>query len=208
MTKVLVLHSVSIVRSALAALLRSEGGFDVTCAGWRTGARRGESLRPDVTVVDLDCPGASAALADGTATGTPTGSAGPLPEPPPPLLVLATPGAPGSLRRGVRAEARGYVDKEGSPGRLVRAVRKVAAGERFVDASLASALLEADDVPLSPRELSVLARAAEGDSVAEIAHALHLASGTVRNYMAAVTRKTGARNRIDAIRISRQAGWV
>ncbi|MFJ6940586.1 response regulator transcription factor [Streptomyces sp. NPDC101132] len=205
MTKVLVLHSVSIVRSALAALLRSEGGFDVTCAGWRTHARRGESLRPDVTVVDLDCPGASAALQDGTAA---TGCAGPLPEPPPPLLVLATPGAPGSLRRGVRAEARGYVDKEGSPGRLVRAVRKVAAGERFVDASLASALLDADDVPLSPRELSVLARAAEGDSVAEIARALHLASGTVRNYMAAVTRKTGARNRIDAIRISRQAGWV
>lgn len=63
-------------------------------------------------------------------------------------------------------------------------------------------------MPLSPRELSVLARAAEGDSIAEIARALHLASGTVRNYMAAVTRKTGARNRIDAIRISRRAGWV
>ncbi|WP_438318759.1 response regulator transcription factor [Streptomyces sp. HUAS TT3] len=204
MTKVLVLHSVSIVRSALAALLRSEGGFDVSCDSWRTCARRGGSLRPDVTVVDLDCPGASAALEAGTATG----SAGPLPELPPALLMLATPGAPGSLRRGVRAEARGYVDKDGSPGRLVRAVRKVAAGERFVDASLASALLDAGDVPLSPRELSVLARAAEGDSVAEIAYALHLASGTVPNYMAAVKRKAGARNRIDAIRISRQAGWV
>ncbi|GAA3071836.1 hypothetical protein GCM10020254_14590 [Streptomyces goshikiensis] len=68
--------------------------------------------------------------------------------------------------------------------------------------------MEADPMPLSPRELSVLARAAEGDSIAEIARALHLASGTVRNYMAAVTRKTGARNRIDAIRISRRAGWV
>ncbi|MEU8437455.1 response regulator transcription factor [Streptomyces sp. NPDC029216] len=202
MTKVLVLHSVSIVRSALAALLRSEGGFDVASAGWRTAARQAESLKPDVTVVDLDCPGASATLGAGA------GSAGPLPESSPALLVLATPGAPGSLRRGVRAEARGYVDKDGSPGRLVRAVRKVAAGERFVDASLASALLDADVVPLSPRELSVLARAAEGDSIAEIAHALHLASGTVRNYMAAATRKTGARNRIDAIRISQKAGWV
>ncbi|MEV7415309.1 response regulator transcription factor [Streptomyces sp. NPDC089919] len=204
MTKVLVLHSVSLVRSGLAALLRCEGGFDVTSAGWRTAARQAESLRPDVTVVDLDCPGASATL--GAAAGT--GAAGPRSEPSPPLLVLARPGAPGSLRRGVRAEARGYVDKDGSPDRLVRAVRKVAAGERFVDASLASALLDADEVPLSPRELSVLARAAEGDSVAEIAHALHLACGTVRNYMAAVTRKTGARNRIDAIRISRKAGWV
>ncbi|MCX5015308.1 response regulator transcription factor [Streptomyces sp. NBC_00555] len=202
MTKVLVLHSVSLVRSALAALLRSEGPFEVTSAGWRTAVRQAESLRPDVTVVDLDCPGATAVLADnGRADGQVLTS-------PSPVLVLASIGAPGSLHRAFRAEARGYVDKDGSPGRLVRAVRKVAAGERFIDASLASAFMEADPVPLSPRELSVLARAAEGDSIPEIARTLHLASGTVRNYMAAATRKTGARNLIDAIRISRRAGWV
>lgn len=202
MTKVLVLHSVSLVRSALAALLRSEGSFEVTSAGWRAAARQAESLRPDVTVVDLDCPGTTAVLADGgrayhQALASPST-----------VLVLASTDAPGQLHRAFRAEARGYVDKDGSPGRLVRAVRKVAAGERFIDASLASAFMEADPVPLSPRELSVLTRAAEGDSIAEIARTLHLASGTVRNYMAAATRKTGARNLIDAIRISRRAGWV
>ncbi|KPI02671.1 two component transcriptional regulator, LuxR family [Actinobacteria bacterium OV450] len=202
MTKVLVLHSVSLVRSALAALLRSEGPFEVTSAGWRTAARQAESLRPDVTVVDLDCPGTTAVLAAGQRTDRQV-----LP-PPSTVLVLASTGAPGLLHRAFRAEARGYVDKDGSPGRLVRAVRKVAAGERFIDASLASAFMEADPLPLSPRELSVLSRAAEGDSIAEIARTLHLASGTVRNYMAAATRKTGARNLIDAIRISRRAGWV
>ncbi|MEU3671287.1 response regulator transcription factor [Streptomyces virginiae] len=199
MTKVLVLHNVSLVRSALAALLRSEGPFEVTSAGWRSA----ESLRPDVTVVDLDCPGTTAVLADhGRAADRQVLAS------PSPVLVLASTGAPGSLHRAFRAEARGYVDKDGSPGRLVRAVRRVAAGERFIDASLASAFMEADPVPLSPRELSVLARAAEGDSIVEIARALHLASGTVRNYMAAATRKTGARNLIDAIRISRREGWV
>ncbi|WP_030299705.1 response regulator transcription factor [Streptomyces katrae] len=202
MTKVLVLHSVSLVRSALAALLRSEGSFEVTSAGWRGAARQAESLRPDVTVVDLDCPGTTAVLADGGCAHHQVLA------PPSTVLVLASTGAPGQLHRAFRAEARGYVDKDGSPGRLVRAVRKVAAGERFIDASLASAFMEADPVPLSPRELSVLTRAAEGDSIAEIARTLHLASGTVRNYMAAATRKTGARNLIDAIRISRRAGWV
>ncbi|MET9963431.1 response regulator transcription factor [Streptomyces sp. NPDC006326] len=202
MTKVLVLHSVSLVRSALAALLRSEGSFDVTSAGWRTAARQAESLRPDVAVVDLDCPGSAAVLgADGRGGRQ-------VLAPPTPVLVLASADTPGSLRRAFQAEVLGCVDKDGSPGRLVRAVRKVASGQRFIDASLASAFMESDPVPLSPRELSVLARAAEGDSIAEIARALHLASGTVRNYMAAATRKTGARNRIDAIRISRQAGWV
>ncbi|MEU6315927.1 response regulator transcription factor [Streptomyces sp. NPDC047014] len=202
MTKVLVLHSVSLVRSALAALLRSEGSFDVTSAGWKTAARQTESLRPDVTVVDLDCPGITAVLSDERRAKSRTGAS------PSPMLVLASTGAPGSLHRAFRAEARGYVDKDGSPGRLVRAVRKVAAGERFIDASLASAFMCADPLPLSPREVSVLVRAAEGDSVAEIARSLHLASGTVRNYIAAATRKTGARNLIDAIRISRREGWV
>ncbi|KOU28785.1 MULTISPECIES: LuxR C-terminal-related transcriptional regulator [Streptomyces] len=202
MTKVLVLHNVCLVRSALAALLRSEGDFEVTSSGWRAAARQAEFLRPDVAVVDLDCPGVSAALLEDA------GATRLLPDSAAPLLVLARADTPGSLGRAFRTRALGYVDKDGSPERLVRAIGKVAAGERFIDATLASAFMEADPMPLSPRELSVLARAAEGDSIAEIAHALHLASGTVRNYMAAVTRKTGARNRIDAIRISRRAGWV
>ncbi|MFF4323428.1 LuxR C-terminal-related transcriptional regulator [Streptomyces sp. NPDC001568] len=202
MTKVLVLHSVCLVRSALAALLRSEGDFEVTSSGWRAAARQAEFLRPDVAIVDFDCPQVSAALLADTDAGRL------LPDSPTPLIVLARADTPGTLRRAFRTQALGYVDKDGSPARLVRAIVKVAAGERFIDATLASAFMEADPMPLSPRELSVLARAAEGDSVAEIARALHLASGTVRNYMAAVTRKTGARNRIDAIRISRRAGWV
>ncbi|MBT2482058.1 response regulator transcription factor [Streptomyces sp. ISL-94] len=202
MTKVLILHSARLVRAALAALLSSEESFEVTSAGWPTAARRAECLRPDVTVVDLDCPGASAALSDGGR------AARAVLDPATRLLVLAASGTPGTVRRAFQTHALGFVDKDGSPGRLIHAVRKVAAGERFIDASLASAFLQSEPVPLSPRELSVLARTAEGDSVAEIARALHLASGTVRNYMAAVTRKTGARNRIDAIRISRRAGWV
>ena len=63
-------------------------------------------------------------------------------------------------------------------------------------------------MPLTRRELSVLSLSAEGASVTEIARSLHLCNGTVRNYLAAITRKTGARNRVDAIRISRVAGWV
>ncbi|MFI5865387.1 response regulator transcription factor [Streptomyces sp. NPDC051546] len=202
MTTVLVLHSVSLVRSALAALLRSEGPFDVTSAGWRTAVRRAESLRPDVTVIDVDCPGTAAALASGGNAGHQVLTS------PSRVLMLASAGTPGALHRAFQAGARGYVDKGGSPGRLVRAVLQVAAGEKFIDASLASAFMEADPAPLSLRELSVLARAAEGDSIAEIAGTLHLATGTVRNYMAAATRKTGARNLIDAIRISRREGWV
>ncbi len=90
----------------------------------------------------------------------------------------------------------------------MRAIRQVAQGERFVDSALALDLLHAADTPLTKRELSVLSLAAEGASVSEIARRLHLCHGTVRNYMAAINRKTGARNRVDAIRISQGAGWL
>ncbi|MEU6058999.1 MULTISPECIES: response regulator transcription factor [Streptomyces] len=202
MTRVLVLHSVSLMRSALAALLKTEGSFEVSSAGWRSARRYVGALRPDVCVVDLDCPG-TAALLEG---GERDGEACPVPRAG--LLVLASAGRPGALRRAFEARALGFVDKHGSPQRLVRGITKVAAGERFVDESLAFGFLEASRMPLTARELSVLARAAEGESIAEIARGLHLSNGTVRNYMASATRKVGARNRIDAIRITQGAGWV
>ncbi|MET9801968.1 response regulator transcription factor [Streptomyces sp. NPDC006368] len=204
MTKVLVLHSVGLLRSALTALLKSEESFDVFASGWRTAQRQAESLRPDVCVVDLDCPGSATFLEDAQGgTGGRAGLGSRIA-----LLVLASAGRPGALRKAFEARALGYVDKDGSPLRLVQAIRKVAQGERFVDESLAFGFLEATRMPLTARELSVLARAAEGESIAEIARGLHLSNGTVRNYMASATRKVGARNRIDAIRISQGAGWV
>ncbi|BBA97160.1 putative two-component system response regulator [Actinacidiphila reveromycinica] len=124
------------------------------------------------------------------------------------LVVLTGPGRPGDLRRAHEAHALGFVNKDRSADRLPTAVRQAAQGKRFVDESLAVEFLHAADMPLTRRELSVLSLSAEGAPVTEIAHLLHLSHGTVRNYLASITRKTGARNRVDAIRISRVAGWV
>ncbi|WP_308288864.1 response regulator transcription factor [Streptomyces humicola] len=196
MIRVLFVHDTCLLRSALAALLDRENDLDVMTAPWRTAAHSARSLRPDVCMVDADCPG-SAAL--GTPAAPTELSA---------LLVLASASKPGLLRRASRARAMGYVNKDAPAEGLPRAIRHVAAGKRFVDNSLGFDFLQAADLPLTPRELSVLSLAAEGASVAEIASHLHLSNGTVRNYMAAITRKTGARNRVDAIRISQGAGWL
>lgn len=117
------------------------------------------------------------------------------------LIVLTNSGKPGSLRRAYAADALGFVNKDRSADRLPTAIRQAAQGKRFVDESLAVEFLQAADMPLTPRELTVLSLSAEGASVTEIARSLHLCNGTVRNYLAAITRKTGARNRVDAIRI-------
>ncbi|MFD5393948.1 LuxR C-terminal-related transcriptional regulator [Streptomyces sp. NPDC127097] len=195
MIRVLVVHETRLLRSALTALLRDEEGIDAVAACWRSAPGRARSFRPQVCVVDVDCAG-SVASAD------PPGGPGCA------LLVLASACRPGTLRRAIAARARGFVDKDAPPARLSHAISLVAAGKRYVDHSLSPDFLEAADMPLTPRELSVLSLAAGGAPVSEIARELHLSSGTVRNYMAAINRKTGARNRVDAIRISQGAGWV
>jgi two-component system, NarL family, response regulator DesR len=200
--RVLVVHDELLVRSVLAEWLGREPDLGVYDTSWRSASARVRSVRPDVCAADLECS---------EAYGLPPLGELRAPDPdltPPHLLVLANANRPGLLKRALEAGALGYVDKEGSPDRLVHGIRRVAAGKRFVDDSLGLGFLKAAEMPLTRRELSVLSLAAEGASLAEIARNLHLSHGTVRNYMAAITRKTGARNRIDAIRISQGEGWL
>jgi LuxR family transcriptional regulator, transcriptional activator for aerial hyphae formation len=195
MLRILLVHDTRLIRSALAALLDREEDITVTDDTWVNAVERTRSLRPDVCVVDTDCPG-SARL-----SGWP-------PDVACALLVLASARRPGSLRRGAQAKALGFVDKDAPSTRLPHAIRVVARGERYVDDSLAVDFLRAADMPLTARELGVLSLAAGGASISEIARNLRLSRGTVRNYISAITRKTGARNHVDAIRISQGAGWV
>jgi two-component system response regulator DesR len=206
--RVLVAHDTSLLRSALAALLVKEPDFEVSDMGWHQVAESGRcNGRPYVCVVDADCPGWRRHT--DRATTSPAGAAaGPGEHGGCAVIVLTSSGKPGSLRRAYAADVLGFVNKDRSADRLPAAIRAVAEGRRYVDESLAVEFLQAADMPLTPRELSVLSLSAEGASVTEIARSLHLCNGTVRNYLAAITRKTGARNRVDAIRISRFAGWV
>ncbi|MER7834930.1 response regulator transcription factor [Streptomyces sp. NPDC096040] len=202
MIRVLLVHDTCLVRSVLAEWLRREPGLRVDDTPWHSARGRVRAVRPDVCAADLDC--------SGTHGVPPLADLRPV-EPgtvPPRLVVLAGANRPGLLKRAAEAGALGYVDKEGAPERLVRAIRRAAEGERFVDDSLGFGFFKAAEIPLTRRELSVLELAAGGASIAEIAGSLHLSNGTVRNYMAAITRKTGARNRIDAIRISQGEGWL
>jgi two-component system response regulator DesR len=200
--RLLLVHDACLERSVLAEWLRREPDLGVYDTPWHTAPGRVRSVRPDVCAADLDCSDTYGIPPLGEIGPRGTGPA------PPRLLVLATAHRSGLLKRALDEGALGYVDKASPPDRLVHAIRRVAAGKRFVDDSLGFGFLKAAEMPLTRRELSVLTLAAEGASVAEIAGSLHLSHGTVRNYMAAITRKTGARNRIDAIRISQGEGWL
>jgi two-component system, NarL family, response regulator DesR len=86
--------------------------------------------------------------------------------------------------------------------------KRVAAGERVLDPDLVAAALEAGSSPLTPRETDVLRTAESGIPTEQIAELLSLSPATVRNYLSNAIAKVGGRNRIEAIRISRDAGWL
>jgi two-component system response regulator DesR len=65
-----------------------------------------------------------------------------------------------------------------------------------------------DDCPLTERELDVLRLTTEGLSVREMSASLHLASGTVRNYLSAALQKTGTSSRHEAARRARERNWL
>lgn len=123
------------------------------------------------------------------------------------MLLLCDPSKRGMLPPRRWNGGLNFLVKDTSPASLADAVRRLARGERVVSPMLQAASLNTDR-GLSTRELEVLGLAAEGESVKEIAGRLYLSGGTVRNYLSAIISKTGARNRLDAIRIARKQGWL
>ncbi|WP_320777738.1 response regulator transcription factor [Streptomyces sp. CRN 30] len=199
MVRVHVVHEEELLRSALAQLLRSDDTLEVAAMSPLADPPEHEVLPTDVCVVDgeyLHGPGRGQ---DAPPFRARCGER---------LVVLTTPGRPGVARRAFDGGALGLVDKNAPAQRLIRAVHRVAAGERFLDEALTVALLVGAAMPLTTRELSVLSLAAQGAPMVEIAARLHLSRGTIRNYMATAIRKVGARNRVDAIRIVQSAGWT
>jgi len=123
-------------------------------------------------------------------------------------MILTTFGRPGYLRRAMESGVVGFLVKDAPASELASAVRRVVAGERVIDPALASAALSEGNNPLTEREREVLAAAAPGASIAEIADRLALSDGTVRNYLSTAIQKLGVRNRVEAARLAEEKGWL
>jgi two-component system response regulator DesR len=124
------------------------------------------------------------------------------------VLIVTTFGRPGFLRRAMESGALGFVVKDAPAEQLADAVRRVARGERVVDPALAAQTLAEGTSPLTGRERDVLTAARDGATVGDIAAKLVLSEGTVRNYLSSAITKTSARNRVEALRIADERGWL
>ncbi|HZO64413.1 MAG TPA: response regulator transcription factor [Kribbellaceae bacterium] len=201
MIRLLLADDQALVRGALAALLDLEPDLTVVAE-----VGRGDEVvaiareaAPDVALLDVEMPGL-----DGIAATAALRSAVPACR----VLVVTTFGRPGYLRRAMEAGASGFVVKDTPAAQLADAVRRVHAGLRVVDPTLAAETLVAGTSPLTGRESDVLRSARDGGTVADIARGLHLSEGTVRNHLSAAIGKTGARTRAEAVRIAVENGWL
>ncbi len=198
--RVVIAEDQGMVRGALAALLELEPDIEVAAQA----ADAAEALaaigraRADVLLTDIEMPGMTGLeLAVKVRDELPAVK----------VIILTTFARTGYLRRAMDAGVRGYLLKDAPSSELAAAIRRVHAGGRAVSAELAAEAWAEED-PLTDRERQVLRLAADGRSSAEIAGALHLAEGTVRNYLSEAISKLGAANRVDAARIARSKGFL
>lgn len=200
MIRLLLADDEDLIRGAMAALLDLEDDLEVVAqAADGTQARTlAREHRPDIAVLDLEMP-----PADGLETATHLLAELDL------AVVLVTRHArPGVLRRALSAGVAGFVPKTTPSEQLAAILRDVAAGRRYVDPEIAASALTEDDCPLTDRELEVLRAARGGASVADIAAGVHLAEGTVRNYLSSAMGKLGVGSRHAAAHHAWEQGWI
>ncbi|MEU4049416.1 response regulator transcription factor [Streptomyces olivaceus] len=201
MIRLLLADDQALVLGALAAVLRLEPDMDVV-AEVGTGSEvlaAAQQYEPDIALLDVQMPGR-----DGLTVAADLQRALPGCR----TIICTTFSRPGYLSRAMSAGAAGYVVKDSPPEQLVDAIRRVHAGLRFVDPALAAEALAGGASPLTGREADVLRAAAEGGTVADIARALRLSQGTVRNHLSSAIGKTQARTRAEAARIAEANGWL
>jgi DNA-binding NarL/FixJ family response regulator len=203
--RVLVVDDQALFREALATLLGARPEVEVVgeAGDGHQALERAAALQPDVVLMDLHMP-----LLDGIAATRRLK----VEQPGVRVLALTTFDDDEDVFAALRAGALGYLLKDVSSDRLVEAVLSAARGESVLQPSVAAKVVarfaQLDDaprprpqplvVPLSDRELDVLRLLADGRSNREIATALFLAEGTVKNHVTNVLGKLGARDRTQA----------
>lgn len=200
MIRLVLAEDQTLLLGALASLLELEDDIEVIgrAANGNEARHMIEAGRPDLLLTDIEMPGSTGLdLAEWARTNAADTA----------VVILTTFARPGYLRRALEAGVRGYLLKETPAEQLADSIRRIHAGQRVIDPELALTAFDSSD-PLTDRERQVLKLAGEGLGNAEIGQRLHLAQGTVRNYLSEAIGKLQADNRIEAYRIARDQGWL
>ncbi|MCL4805577.1 MAG: response regulator transcription factor [Anaerolineae bacterium] len=204
--RTLLIEDQTLMRQGLRTLLELEPGMQVIgeAADGQSGVRLAFEMRPDVILMDVQMPGmngveATAALCAAWPAAR--------------VIILTTFDRDDYVFQAIRAGALGYLLKDAPADELMRTIRRVHAGETFIQPEIASRtlreLLRPQQTPLEPlsdREREVLILLAQGSSNKDIAARLVISEGTVKNHVSNILGKLQAENRTQAVEIARRHG--
>lgn len=200
MIRIVIAENQRLLRGAMASLLDLED--DIEVAGEAGDGAEAlaliERLQPDLCLMDIEMP-----LMSGLEVAEILKSRGCATK----IIILTTFARPGYFERGVKAGIQGYLLKDEPVDKLAEAIRRVMGGHREVSPELVFGSLREEN-PLSDREREILKLAGAGRSAGEIASALHLSYGTVRNYISEILGKLEVKSRIEAVRLAEEKGWM
>jgi len=206
--RILLVEDQTLMRQGLKTILDLEPGLQVVgeAQDGETGMHKTLALRPDVILMDIQMPGMN-----GIEATTAICAAWPQAR----IIILTTFGRDEYVFQGVRAGAVGFLLKDTPAENLVQTIRRVHAGEEFIQPEIASRLLreliQPQSVPFEPltdRERDVVLLLAQGFSNRDIAEKLVVTEGTVKNHVSNILAKLQAENRTQAAEIARRYGLV
>ena len=202
-TKVLIVDDHPVVVSGCRSMFASDPSVKIEGAvDAKAGLRAFIQKDPDVTVIDIKLPDVSGfELLRQIRKEDPAAK----------IIMFSMNNDPAFVVRAVEMGAQGYVSKSDDPRQFVKAVRKVAAGERYISPDLAEAVAFAGDVgkhssasQLTTRELEILRLLRRGEKIAEVAETLGISYKTVANTTSLLKRKLNAKGHSDLIRLAVQ----
>jgi DNA-binding NarL/FixJ family response regulator len=206
--RILLVEDQTLMRQGLKTILESEKDLRVVgeAADGKAAVKLGLQLRPDLILMDVQMPQMNGVEATAALVGA---------WPEAKVIILTTFDRDDYVFQGVRAGAMGYLLKDLPAEKLVETIRRVQAGDVFIQPEIASRTLRAAlrpeqglVEPLSDREREVLVMLAQGVPNKEIADRLHIAEGTVKNHVSNILGKLQVQNRTQAANLARQRGWV
>ncbi|MGM7636913.1 response regulator [Bacillus sp. Hm123] len=200
MIRIFIAEDQRMLLSALGTLLNLEEDMEII--GQATNGQEAvdliKRLSPDVCLMDIEMPVKNGLeVAEELKVVLPACK----------VIILTTFARPGYFERAIKIGVHGYLLKDGSIEDLAAAIRNVMKGQRVFNPELMfDTIREAN--PLTTREQEILTLAAEGKTTKEMTNELFLSSGTVRNYLSEIIQKLEAKNRIEAIRMAKEKGWI
>jgi DNA-binding NarL/FixJ family response regulator len=210
--RILLADDHKLVRDGLMALINRQPDMEVVgeAGDGKEAVSKALDLKPEVVVMDLSMPRMNGLQATEALKKA---------RPEIRVLVLTTHEDPGYMRQLCGAQAAGYVLKRSASEEVIRAIRKVAAGEIHFDATLAGRALVAQTgtsngkgtlpgTELSDRETEVVRGVAWGYSNKELANHLGLSVKTVETYRVRVGEKLGLRSRTQIVQYALRQGWL